>query len=224
MTATHHEYCWSLLPWFVTGRVSASDAQRIERHLLECPACQIELEQQRQLCDAFRRDDPVMLAPQASLQKLMAKIDASVPDAPLEALETPSAERHALRSTRRAPHWLAIAAAIQTVAIAALLTIVWRQTASEMTAPRFTTMTSAAATRTDHAMVRIVFKPDMTTAQLQSLLHANDAQVLAGPTEAGVYTLQMSRAETADGLSAMLERLRGDANVVFAELVKGETP
>lgn len=217
---SQHEYCWTLLPWFVTGRVSASDAQKIERHLLDCAACRAELEQQRLLCGTIRRDEPVMLAPQASLQKLMARIDASVPEIQAATSTAPSPTR----ASGRARSWLAVAAGLQAIAIVALLALVWQQVSSDLTAPRFTTLTNPSAIRAERTMVRIVFKPDMTTSQLQSLLRANDAQILAGPTAAGVYTLQVNRPEATDDLTATLARLRGDANVIFAEPVQGDAP
>lgn len=222
MLSAHHEYCWNLLPWFVTGRVSASDARRIERHLEDCTACRTELEQQRKLCEHVRQDDAVLLAPQASLQKLLDRIDASVPDSQITDLDAVSDESDESPPQRRAPRWLAIAAAVQAIAIAGLLTLVWQQTSSVLTAPRFTTLTSASA-QSDQAIIRIVFKPQTTTQQLQELLGSVHAQVVGGPTDAGVYTLDLDAAHE-DHIAATLETLRADKNVLFAEHVHGGTP
>lgn len=242
MNASHTE-CWQMLPWLVTGRISTSDRQRVERHLLECEACRDELEQQRALCELVRRDDSVMLAPQASLQKLMARIDTSGPVdsdeadshagdrvASESALDTQldAASARAAPSIRAVPRWIAIAAALQTLAIAALLTMIWQQRDAQMQAPRFTTLTDTSAATAPGAVLRVVFKPEMTNAQLQSLVQSVDAQVVSGPTEAGVYTLMLDRldqgGDSGGYVTHMLERIRADPGVIFAEHVSQENP
>lgn len=205
-----------MLPWIVTGRIAASDKQRFERHLSECADCRAELEQQRELCEKIRGDEAVMLAPQASLQKLMARIDSNVPE-PLEPSNTTPVSLPKLPlKTRTVSRWLAFAAALQTIAIAALLGLVWQQREAEMNAPRFTTL-SAPAAQPSGALLRVVFSAQMTNAELQQLMRSVDATVVAGPTEAGVYTLRLTRGSSAQDIGAALTQVRADPNVVFAE-------
>lgn len=220
-----HRECWLMLPWIVTGRIAAADKQRIERHLLECAECRAELEAQRSLCEQVRRDDSVMLAPQSSFQKLMERIDSGEPpigedssiempaDAPAPAVSS---------SPKRAPRWLAIAAAVQALAIGGLLALVWQMRHAEMSAPRFTTQSSAAAPAPSGIVLRVVFRPEMTNAELQDLLHGVDAHVVAGPTEAGVYSLQLAEGTPGREVGEALAKVRANPNVVFAEHVSAE--
>jgi anti-sigma factor RsiW len=225
MAKETHEYCWNVLPWFVTGRLSGEDMQRVERHLEHCDACRAELAEQRELCMHIRREESVLLAPQASLQKMMARIDAStstdqVPDLvdfPAAASGTPPPVR-----PHRTHRWLAIAAALQTVTIAFLLALVLRQTTQEMTAPRFTTLTTPSTANESGASLRVVFKPDTQAAAMQSLLRAVSAQVIAGPTEAGVYTLRLASEATERDVARALSQMREDDAVIFAERVSLE--
>lgn len=217
MSKEAHEDCWKLLPWFVTGRVSAGDQQRIERHLKTCAACRAELAEQRELCMHIRRDEPLLLAPHASLQKMLARIDEGEP----EALIDDDTDGEPLTAGAPRPRrWLAIAAAVQTIMIVFLLAVLGRQTAEDMTAPKFNTLSSPAAPTVRGPILRVVFKPETLASQMQSLLHSVHGQVVAGPTEAGVYTVQLDGSPS--DLSQTLEQVRADASVIFAEHVSVE--
>ena len=215
-SADVHAQCWELLPWLVNERLSRSDAARVEAHLHDCALCQTELREQQALRQALRSVEPVVIAPQASLQKLLDRIDAA--DAPdIGTRSVASASPPALG--RRMP-WLAIAAAFQGVVIAALCVTLWQKTHEELTAPRFTTLSSPArsAVATGPVM-RVVFDGGMTQQQLNALLLSVGAQIVAGPSEAGVYTLALTEttADT-DAVQAAVQQLRANPAVRFAEL------
>ena len=57
-----HRRTQELLPWFLNGTLEGEEAQQVEQHLQECPACQSELE-----CLIVLRSDYVEseLAPEA---------------------------------------------------------------------------------------------------------------------------------------------------------------
>src|ERR1044071_1930573 len=81
-----HGECWNLLPWIANESAAVKDIARVEAHLHDCHEGQEELEFQRQLRNAIRAEEAVVLAPQTSLQKLMQRID-TVPDLDDEELE-----------------------------------------------------------------------------------------------------------------------------------------
>jgi anti-sigma factor RsiW len=226
MSTDLHRECWLMLPWVVTGRISATDKQRIERHLLECAECRAELEAQRSLCEQIRRDESVMLAPQSSFQRLMERIDTGEPprvedmtiDMPAASASSPAAASN----PKRVPRWFAIAAAVQAIAIGGLLMLVWQMRTAEMSAPRFTTQSSVAAPTPSGVVLRVVFRPEMTNAELQDLLHGVGAHVVAGPTEAGVYSLQLADGTPGQEVGDALAKVRASPNVVFAEHVSAE--
>src|SRR4051812_33093068 len=81
-----------LLPWHVTGQLTADEAARVEAHVQACAECRAELEQQRELRAVLRGEDRVDYAPQPSLQKLMTRIDELDRELP-DATRTPEAPR-----------------------------------------------------------------------------------------------------------------------------------
>lgn len=211
-TDTHQE-CWELLPWLANERATAKDLTRVEEHLRECRECQEELEVQRRLRNAIRTEDSVVLAPQNSFQKLMQRIDADAP--PLGSAVADSAPvglvpRRMIRWSR----WLPIAAGIQGITIAALLGTLWWQSRTTLMAPRFTTLTTQTE-QTRGPVLRVVFADAMTLDDVGEIVRSIDAQIVAGPSEAGVYTLGLS--STAEPVTSALARLRSDSRIVFAE-------
>src|SRR4030095_6320273 len=112
-----HGECWNLLPWIANESAATKDVARVEGHLRDCRECQEELEFQRQLRNAIRTEEAIVLAPQTSLQKLMQRMD-SVPalDDEEREIEAPAAVEPiaiARREPARWTRWLPIAAAVQ---------------------------------------------------------------------------------------------------------------
>lgn len=211
-TDTHQE-CWELLPWLANERATTKDIARIEEHLRGCRECQEELELQRHLREAIRTDDSVVLAPQTSFQKLMQRIDDDAP--PLSGAVADSEPGGATpRRIIRWSRWLPIAAGIQGIMIAALLGTLWWQSHTTSTAPRFTTLTSQTQ-QTRGPLLRIVFADSVTLDDVSEILRSIDAQIVAGPSEAGVYTLALP--STTEPITNTLSRLRSDRRIVFAE-------
>lgn len=223
-SADAHRECWDLLPWLANERATAKDHARMDAHLRDCAECQEELANQRRLRDAVRAEEAVVIAPQASLQKLMQRIDAEdreatsvEPDADVVHI-SPAPVVAAAR-----PRWFAIAAAVQGIAILGLLAALWMQARESLEAPRFTTLTSHAVVPRG-PVIRVVFADGVALADVNSILRSIDAQIVAGPSEAGVYTLSLSTGRSSS-VDAALLRLRADGRVAFSEaaLVQSES-
>jgi hypothetical protein len=212
------------LPWIANESAAAKDVARVEAHLRECRECQDELDFQRQLRNAIRSEEAIVLAPQTSLQKLMQRID-TVPDLDDEELEIdlPAAVEPiaaARREPARSRRWLPIAAAVQGIAIAGLLGALWlqSQTQDELTAARYAGLTAPTETVARVPAIRVVFSGDVALDEMNHVLRAINAQIIAGPSEASVYTLGLA-ADAADksDVEKAIAQLRADGHVMFAE-------
>jgi hypothetical protein len=84
----------------------------------------------------------------------------------------------------------------------------------------FTTASGGAADATVGPRLSVVFQPSVTLGQMQSLLEASGAQIVAGPSGQGAYTLGLGDMDDAE-VERLLETLRGNTAVVrFAALVE----
>lgn len=214
-----HRDSWELIPWLANECLSASESRRIEAHVRECEHCREELAVQRRLRDAIRRSEaPVVLAPQASFHKLMARIDED--ERPREQRTTARALLRTLKLPRTS-RWLAIAACAQGILLAGVLGAGWWQ-ARELGAPRFSTVTTPASTPRG-PVIRIVFREDVTIAELNELLRSLDAHIVSGPTSAGVFTVQLASARRTDEQTETIAaQLRADPRVRFSEPAMAE--
>lgn len=220
-----HGECWNLLPWIANESAAAKDLARVEEHLRGCRECQEELEFQRQLREAIRSEEAIVLAPQTSLHKLMQRIDSAA-DMDDEHEVAPAAEPVVARREPTHLRWLPIAAAVQGIAIAGLLGALWLQSRDDLTAGRYSVLTTPTAAVAGGPVIRVVFGGNVALDDMNRVLRSIDAQIIAGPSEAGVYTLGLTSG-TADksGVEKAIAQLRADGRVMFAEpAVASEAP
>lgn len=196
---SNHEQCWEKIPWVVNGRASDAEQRTVLAHAEQCNECRDELARHRELHGFMRGNDDVIAAPNASWQKLLARIDEQ------EATQT-AAPTYRIRRP-----WLIAALWLQLVAIAALTGALftfanWRQ-------PEYTTL-STPASSDRRAAVRVVFAPSAQLNDINELLHRVECDIIAGPSEAGVYTLA---ADAGKDVTAIIKTLRAHSEVLFAE-------
>jgi hypothetical protein len=204
-----------LLPWYVVGRLSAVDVERVSNHLQRCAICRNDVAKESAVRALLKADARVEYAPQAGLAKTLSRIDELGRDAPDV---TPS--RVPAKMVRRrvgAMRWLTAAVLVQAVALG-WLGVSLRHPASQGTpVARYETL-SADPQYAAGPHIRAVFAPTMTLADLKAFLTVNNLMVIRGPSDAGAYTLASTdpRFTTAQ-LGTAVMSLRSDARVLFAE-------
>ena len=227
-----HDTVRELLPWYVRQNLTPSDQARVERHLGNCPDCADALAQDVALAQLFdQRAEPVWQPSEAHFERLMAMIDADagLAEAPADAPE-PDTRRAVRQQPRRSSDWLewlralpnAIrwTLALETFAIAGLaMALILPRMAPEPSEPGLfqTYSQETAPTPADAGpRLRVVFAPTTQVADVLTLTRSVSAQIVAGPSALGVYTLELGAGQTAE---AAIKTLRGNAQVVLAEPV-----
>ncbi len=222
---SEHQEIWELLPWLVNGRLSEGESRRVEAHLRLCDACRDEYAAQRQIYQLIAADTAVEQMPMAGLNKLRQRIEAAAPAA------DPQSESFSLATGqnegRSAPdrHWYlrrgAAAAAVLALSVAlGIPAAIHLQKQRHGEPSPYYTVTAPMAQHPG-AVIRAVFAPTVTLSELQGLLDDAHLRIVAGPTEAGVYSLAMTAPQSIDW---SLGQLRGHASVRFAEALGPAPP
>lgn len=211
---THaHQEVWSLLPWLVNDKASADQRRRAEAHLLVCADCRAELAREQSLARALAAPPSTGPDVEQGLQRLMQRLDQ-----PDERVAPPSRWRQ-LAGTRLGLGSVAALGAAELLLLGAL-GLWWLQgwTPAGGDAAPYQVLTRAAPTPTDVQRWRVVFEERHTLHELQALLRSNGLSIVAGPSDAGVFTLAAAAApRDAGSADALAARLRASPLVRFAE-------
>jgi anti-sigma factor RsiW len=218
-----HEDAVLLLPWYVTGRLSDLDALRMQRHLAECESCNAEATAEQTLRASIGGAPVVRYAPQASLAKLLERIDAQErKKAAWRARLSWMVPRWPLAPRRSARAWmrtLAIAAGVQATAIIVLFGVVsWFAFRSAPPADYRTLTAMEVGSSANAAAVRVVFDESLRVTDMQSLLRSIGARIVSGPTQVGAYTIHVDAEDPSAKSAAQIAHwLRAQPGVRFAE-------
>lgn len=208
-----HREVWDLLPWHVNGSLDDAQSGRVEKHLAECGECRAEHATQLALQQQMRADETVVQTPHAALRKLMARIEHE------DSMPAVIASEHS-RPSRRT-RWLAAAVVVQAIGLITLAGVMTWKLQEIRAAPRYETVSSSIAPGSRKPAARVVFAASLSIGELAELLRSVNAQIIAGPSEAGVYTLVFADAVNDQAAAVAVVRLREHTDVRFAELATG---
>jgi hypothetical protein len=222
-----HDEVWLLLPWLANDRLSGAEREHAEQHVRLCQECARELQAQRRLRDALSAPERVTYAPAPSFRKLLERLDGPGAQAP-EAGESSSPRKDEVaargRRTRNGnaalwrPPGLAWAASFLLMfGITALVATAYR-----WSEPLYATKTDSQP-ETRAGVLHIAFDRELTVGEVEELLRADGARIVAGPDATGIFGIApVARAGVhgSSGDRQLLElsvRLRADPRVRWIE-------
>lgn len=203
-----------LVPWLVNGSLEPTERSEIERHLEACDECAAEVERYEELALGLRDEavEPPTPHP-AQLEALFARLDRG--DRGTEATSRPrwpSRLRILGRATPTPVRWLVAAQ------LASVLLLLLAADASGPSPGRFKTLSEPATAGVVGAgAARVVFAPETTEAEIRGLLLEARAEIVAGPSPHGVYTLALAPGSGSGSTESTVALLRSRAGVRFAE-------
>jgi len=211
--ALEHQETAELIAWYVNGRISEFDRQRVHAHSHTCAVCREDILLERHVYRRMTVDAAVGHLPAASFKRLLARLDALDPEPSLR--DAPALEQ---RRRGSLPWHGLLAASIAAIAVASSLLSVdrWVPVNVRMSPPNYYTLATPQA-RPPAEVIRAVFSPTVTLAELQAILGEAQLRIVSGPTEAGVYSLATTSGRP---VSLSLSLLRQHTAVRFAEITQ----
>jgi hypothetical protein len=204
-----HNEVWELIPWLVNGTVPESQKRDADAHVANCGECRSEIDAQRQLVNEMRGESSLEYVPSASFQKLSQRIARQRTMQPADAAQI---DRTAPGPVTR---WLMAAALVEAIGIAVLGGALLTQRMASRENSYRTLSTVGVATHA--ATIRAVFANVFTVQQMHTVLRGCGLVIVAGPSDAGVYTLAPASAHAALPTASCLSLLRAQPGVLFAE-------
>lgn len=185
-TGIHQEA--ELLPWYLTGALSEPERRQVAHHLESCKACREELDEITQI----RQDLATVYASQPVPSSQLARSVMARVDEQARPQANPQTVRRAgvlgldqwIRSLLL-PQWAPTFVVLLLVVQTALL--VW--IGIPATTPDHVSSRSVGA---QTARIIVTFHATATMGQIQSLLQDLQGRIIAGPTDDGRYTIEVS--------------------------------
>lgn len=221
--ARSHPAVWALLPWLANGSATPAQRREADAHLRGCADCRAELAREQALMHSLAEPPATTPDVELGLQRLMQRLDQAG-DAVVPVLPPVRGRRlPALAGVRLGLGAVAAFGLAELLLVAAAL---WWSARPGLppdaaAAAPYRTLTQREPA-TDGPRWRVVFQGRQTVGELQALLRGHGLAIVAGPSEAGVFTLGPAApvatlgAAEADALAA---RLRQSPGVLFAETV-----
>jgi hypothetical protein len=220
-----HEETRLLLPWLANGRLPSAQRERAEEHVRLCTQCAQELSVQRRLCEALSAPERVTYAPGPSFRKLLDRLDGPSSPARGEA-DVPRVDSIPPRSRRSRggsaalwrPPGLAWAASfiimVGMTGLMATITHRWSQ-------PVYSTVTDP---QNPADVLQVAFDRELTIGEVQQLLRADGATVVAGPDTSGIFNIAPDSRVKSRDLRQLWARLKADPRVRWLQPIDTDGP
>ena len=227
-----HQELFQLLPWYVNKTLQDPELKEVENHLSVCLICKREVIQLQKLAQAVIQEGSLDSAEQASFSRLKKRLHSghpldlqSLPQQVCPEQHKTSASGHIRRfSSAKKQAWMngSVSRPALTLALAAVLLL-------SLLMPRyietdlkqgndFRTLSNAQPEALSPNDIRLVFAENVDQQQQSKILERVHGRFIGdNPTAQGVYTVRLDRDIAKKHLLDIVDLLRKDTNVIFAE-------
>jgi anti-sigma factor RsiW len=185
MTPERNEDLAALLPWYLNGTLDEAERARVEGWLRAAPERDAELAMWRAVQADARIALPVPAFDEVGWRRLRTQL--------------PGVRRNS---------WLKVAAAASVLLIAGLQTAILVRDDAGVHRPLSETPLA------DHWQLRVRFADSATLAEIGAMLERHDAQVVAGPSALGLYTLAIPKHLAPSSPQTLVEALQAEPLIV----------
>jgi Putative zinc-finger len=205
-----HRAAWELIPWVVNGTADEAARVMLTTHLATCPDCAAEYQLQLKLRAAIRIAEPPAADATSAYNRLRQRLD-----------DETAGQMHTHRAWSGGGRLLVAMVVLEAVSIVALSGVLWVRGSQDNSAVYRTLGSGEAVPRP--ATIRAVLDPALNLQGMQELLNGFKLQIVAGPTDAGVYSLAPADPVKLGNTAQIVAALRSNANVRFAEPIEANS-
>jgi anti-sigma factor RsiW len=209
-----------LLPWYAAGALEPAEARKVEALLRQSPELDQELAEWRELRSTVAEvgDDEPKFRPEL-IDDAHRRIDAYEQTKRATRRERSASKRESSATSlvgslfglwNATPFGVRIAMAAQFAALAVLAGVLVTRGPGEAT---FTTSSGTNPAAEAGRRITVLFQPESSASEIQSVLAEAGAQIVAGPSGQDAYIIDVGRVDDQQ-LEQTLEQLRANAAVV----------
>jgi len=208
-----HQDAWQLLPWLVNETLAIGERERVLAHVKTCVPCRDEIEQQRLILTTMQKVDPLSHGAPSGADALLERIDSAERR---DAIGAPPKSARFREWKTLATQPVAIAASLAAVLIA--VGLIALPPADNDDAAVYRTLTDVADLPvSDAPFLAVIFAGQLPESERLRILGEIGGQIISGPSTEGLYTIAIESDATDENLSVLLQQLRQDPRVRFAE-------
>ena len=209
----------ALLPWYVTGKISAADKARVDAYASAHPEVRAHIALARDEADVAE-----ITSPREGLERLQKSLAAS-PSARLHGVKATIIDRLGNWLGGLAPRHLAYAGVAAVLAIAVQAASISSLLSNLPATGGYQTASGAQVTGATGTFVLIAFQPAVPQSTLTAYLAGNGFVIVDGPKPGGLYRVRVS--ETAlqqTDLDNVLAKIKARNDIVSFASTSGSTP
>ena len=213
----------ALLPWYVSGKISAADKAKVDAYVAAHPEVRSHLVLARDEADDIFAANAQIEAPRDALDKLRASV-ASSPSARLHSVKASLVDKLGLFLSGLAPRQLAYAGISAALAIAVLGGSLGSLLSGGQGAG-YQTAAGPGASAAKGTFALVAFQAAAPAGPLSAFLTENKLTIVEGPKAGGVFRVRLSDAVLSkDATDAAIAKLKGRADLVSFASSAPETP
>ena len=208
-TLLSHDEVKTLMTSYIQGQLSSDMQRSMQLHISRCHSCFEEQQAAEQLVNILT-DSPAAISHLLSGQRLENNLGKLFDR--LEDKNKPAQAVDDSRSATVASQSNILKAAVVVLSVGMLFWV-----ANDTPPVDYRTLSSATeySVESDRQLFRLVFKPDIEENQIRQLLRSVDGQLVAGPSEMGVYTIAIPNSLVQQ--PGTLNRLKKNPLLLLAE-------
>jgi hypothetical protein len=205
------EHLWAeeQMPWLVNNTLDNEQSQRLHRHIDNCEQCQADYHQQQQLHSILMAEPKVDYAPQVSMQRLMSAIDK-----PGVSQGWGLQCRDFDFVTPIKKHFWPLVVGAQALALTVLALVVGLNQFESRKPIDAALMADYQTLSANNKLIKgphlqVVFNDEVTSVQIRQMLESIHPYIVSGPSEQGVFRVQLNGASNLESAAKWLEQQQG---------------